>query len=147
MCTRACFIDVGSGGSLSLVAAGASAIAVAKQRASVADMCGLCIAIATASLYNSLRVRLPCRILRLSTDAKISRCRGALRCRRGGDARASATACRLLSVLSSIALSKLKLLLLSSLLNSKPLPSSSSLVLTSIPSSPSGCWDAPPPDS
>jgi hypothetical protein len=78
MCTRACFINIGSSGSLSLVAAGASAIAVAKQRASVAEMCRLCSAIATVSLLDSLRVRLPCRILRLLTDAKILRCRGAL---------------------------------------------------------------------
>ena len=63
MCTRAYFLNVGSGGSLSLVAARASAIAVAKQRASVANMCRLYSAIATASLFNSLRVRLPYRIL------------------------------------------------------------------------------------
>ena len=74
MCTQACFINVGSSGSLSLVAARASAIAVAKQRASVANMCRLCSAIATASLFNSLRVRLPYIILRLLTDDEISRC-------------------------------------------------------------------------
>jgi hypothetical protein len=74
MCTRACFINIGSSGSLSLVAARASAIAVAKQRASVAKMCRLYSAIVTTSLFNSLRVRLPYRMLRLLTDAKISRC-------------------------------------------------------------------------
>jgi hypothetical protein len=109
-----------------LVAAGASAMAVAKQRASISEMCGLCSAVATACLYDGLRVRLPCRILRLSTDAEMSRCRGASSCiggdGRGGDARASARACRLSSVLSSIDLSKSKLLPSVSPLNSKPLP-------------------------
>jgi hypothetical protein len=85
MCTRACFINIGSSGSLSLVAAGASAITVAKQSASVAKMCRLCSAIATISLFNSLRVRLPYRMLRLSTDTKILRCRGALRYRQGSN--------------------------------------------------------------
>jgi hypothetical protein len=74
MCTQAYFINIGSIGSLSLVAARASAIAVAKQRASVAKMCRLCSAIVTISLFNSLRVHLPYRMLRLLTDAKISRC-------------------------------------------------------------------------
>jgi hypothetical protein len=77
MCTRACFINIGSSSSLSLVAARASAIIVTKQRASVAKMYRLYSAIVTASLFNSLRVRLPCGMLQLSTDAKISRCRGA----------------------------------------------------------------------
>jgi hypothetical protein len=81
MCTRACFIYIGSSGSLSLVAARASTIVVAKQCASVAKMCRLYSAIATTSLFNSLRVRLPYRMLRLSTDAKILKCRGALRYR------------------------------------------------------------------
>jgi hypothetical protein len=73
-CTRACFIDVGSDGSSNLVAAGVSTMAVAKQRASVVETCGLCSAIATACLYDGLRVCLPCRILRLSTDAEMLRC-------------------------------------------------------------------------
>jgi hypothetical protein len=51
----------------------ASAMGVAKQRASVAEMCGLCSAVATACLYDGLRVRLLCRILRLSTDVEMLR--------------------------------------------------------------------------
>jgi hypothetical protein len=74
MCTRACFINIGSSGSLSLVAARASAIAVAKQRASVDKIYRLCSAIVTISLFNSLRVRLPYRMLQLLIDAKILRC-------------------------------------------------------------------------
>jgi hypothetical protein len=74
MCTRARFINISSSGSLSLVAARASIIVVTKQCASVANMCRLCSAIVTTCLFNSLRVRLPYRILRLLTDAKILRC-------------------------------------------------------------------------
>jgi hypothetical protein len=74
MCTQAYFINIGSNSSLSLVVARASAIAVAKQCASVAKMCRLRSAIATIYLCNSLRVRLPYRILQLLIDAKILRC-------------------------------------------------------------------------
>jgi hypothetical protein len=110
---RAYFINIGSNSSVSLVVARTFAIAVAKQYISVAKIYRLYSAVVTVSLYNSLRVRSPYRMLRLLKDAKILRCRGALWCRRGGNTLVFATAYKLLSILLLIALLELKLLLVS----------------------------------